>query len=140
MQTKPETKQLVRVWNVPLKNGSMIKAVTIEQGARKKSMCEDCPSPCCKGMFYPILTQEEFLNRKFKTTFLPIPQWLKKKVPRAQYIVTLAMTERGCPYHDFLTNKCLLWPNCPQSCLSYDCRDDFRPEIKDFVKRRQKEW
>lgn len=132
--------KLVRVWNVTLTNGKKIRAATIEQGPRKSSMCEGCSAPCCKGMFDPILNQEEFLSRKFKFKYVPAPPWLKERVPRADYLVTLAVTENGCPYQHPVTNRCLLWPNPPKACLSYDCRNDTRSEIRKFVKRRKKEW
>jgi len=133
-------KQLVRVWNVNT-NGRTIRAATIEQGPKQESMCEGCPAPCCKGIFQPILNQEEFLSKKFKTIFIPVPDWLKERVPRADYLIVLATGNRGCcPYHDLTTNKCTIWPNCPKSCLAYDCRGDTRPEIKEFVKQREKEW
>lgn len=132
-----EDRRLVRVWNVTLVNGEKVRAATIEQGHRKESMCKGCSAPCCKGMFDPILNQEEFLSRKFKFKYVPTPPWLKRRVLRAQYLVTLAITEKGCPYHDPVTNLCLVWPDPPKSCLSYDCRSDAR--MKKFVKRREKE-
>ena len=131
-------RQLVRVWNVNLMDGREVKAATIEQGPRQLSMCDGCPTPCCKGILRPILTQEEFLSKKFKTTFISAPNWLRKQVPRADFLVCIALTERGCPYHEWDTNKCLIWPNAPQSCLSYDCRED--PRMRNFVGRREKEW
>jgi len=50
------------------------------------------------------------------------------------------MGEDGvCPYFDMETHKCKIWPNCPKACLAYDCREDPRPEIREFVKNRLKE-
>jgi len=134
-------KQLVQVWNVTLNNGKKVRAATIEQNPRKSSMCDGCSAPCCKGMFRPILNQDEFLSKKFPTTFISVPKWLKKKVSRAQYLACLAFTKNpGCQYLDLETNKCTIWPNCPKGCLSYDCREDTRPKIREFAKKRMKEW
>lgn len=129
-------KKLVKVWNVNLVNGKKIKAATIEQGPRQPSMCKGCSSPCCKGMFSPVLTEEEFLSRKFDSRFTLVPDWLKEKVPNATHIVTLNVTEKGCPYHK--NNICTIFPNCPKSCLSYDCRGDKR--LKKFAEAREKTW
>lgn len=129
---------LVRVWNVSLKNGQTIKVATIEQGKRKPSMCDGCSAPCCQGMFLPILTEDEFLNRKFPISYTKPEPWLEKQVSNAQYLATLAVTEKGCPYFDWKTHKCKIFPNCPKGCLSYDCRTDVRPKIAKFVARRLK--
>jgi len=131
-------KQLVRVWNVTLKNGKKIRAATIEQGPRQPSMCEGCPAPCCRGIFQPILNQEEFLSKKFKHTFIPVPDWLKKRVPRAEYLVTLRVADVKCEYFDLRIGKCSVFPDCPKACLSYDCRED--PRLRKFVKEREKQW
>ena len=133
-------RRLVKVWNVDLVNGNKIKAATIEQGPREPSMCEGCSAPCCKGMFLPVLTEKEFLNKKFKSRFTEVPDWLREKVPDATHLVTLNITEEGCPYHDSVNNLCMVWPDCPDSCKAYDCRGDNRPEIKKFAERREKEW
>lgn len=136
-----EEPQAVRVWNVTRKNGTKIRVATIEQGARKEGMCEGCSAPCCRGSFRPILNQEEFLTKKFPSTFTPPEDWLKEKVPRAEYLVTLAVSaEKGCPYFDSSTRRCSIWPACPKACLAYDCRGDPRPEIREFAKRREREW
>lgn len=134
------SKQLVRVWNVELKNGEKMRVATIEQTLRQKSMCEGCSAPCCKGVFRPVLNEEEFLSKKFKMMYAKAPDWLIKRVPRATHLATLAIDDRSCPYHNKSTNKCELWPDLPKSCLSYDCRGDDRPEIKEFCKKREKEW
>lgn len=131
-------KRLVRVWNVDLVNGSKIKAATIEQGPREESMCEGCSAPCCKGMFLPVLTQDEFLNKKFKSKFTIVPDWLRERVPNATHLVTLNITEKGCPYHK--NDLCSVWDDPPKSCLSYDCRGDDRYFIKAFAEERMKNW
>ena len=129
-------KHLVRVWNVTLKNGQVIKVATIEQDSRKESMCDGCSAPCCQGMFLPILNEDEFLNRKFPISYTKPEPWLEKQVPRAQFLATLAVTDKGCSYFDEKTHKCKVWPNCPKGCLAYDCREDTRSEIAKFAKTR----
>jgi len=132
--------RLVKIWKVNTTKG-IVKVVTIEQGPRKPSLCEGCSAPCCKGMFRPILTEEEFLTKKFPTTFLKIPNWLKEKVPNAEYIACLAFTKNPyCQYFDPINCKCKIFPNCPKACLAYDCREDPRPEMKEFVKKMMKKW
>jgi len=131
---------LVRVWNVTrTSDGKQIRVATIEQGPRKPSMCEGCSSPCCQGIFRPILTSEEFLAKKFKTTFIPAPKWVKKRVPRAEYIATLAFDKQSyCSYFDPDKSKCTIFHDPPKACLAYDCRTD--PRMKRFVERRLQEW
>ena len=68
------------------------------------------------------------------------PDWIKKQMPKADYLATLAVSEDGCPYHDKENLKCELWPNPPKACLSYSCRNDDRPEFKAFFEERKKEW
>lgn len=134
-------KQAVHVWNVDLKNGEKVRVATIEQGPRKPGMCEGCSAPCCRGLFRPILTQEEFLSRKFPTMFIEVPEWLKEKVPRAERVAVLAFTENSyCNYFDPASARCKVWPNCPQGCLAYDCREDTREGIREFARKREKEW
>lgn len=136
-----EDKHLVRVWNVTLKSGKKVRVATIEQGPRKTSMCEGCEAPCCMGLFRPILTSEEFLSKRFPVTLIPPEPWLKKKVPRADYVAALAFHEKShCSYFDVETRKCTIWPNCPKACLAYDCREDTREPIRSFAKRRMKKW
>lgn len=133
-------KRLVKVWNTKVK-GQPVRVATIEQGPRKEGMCEDCPAPCCKGFLRPVLTEDEFKNRKFPTLFLTSPDWLKEKVPRAECIATLGgMNDDGCQYFDKEKHICTIWPNCPKSCLSYDCRKDTRPEVVAFVKKWKPIW
>lgn len=132
---------LVRVWNVDLTDGGKARVATIEQGPRKPGMCEGCSAPCCQGIFRPILTQEEFLSKKYPTMFIDVPEWLNEKVPRAEKVAVLAFTNGShCNYFDPISSKCTIWPDCPKGCLTYDCREDTRPEIREFVKRRLKEW
>lgn len=127
----------VQVWSISLKSGESIRAATIQQQPRKPTPCEGCSAPCCRGKLAPVLDADEFLSRKFSFKYVEPPYWLKKEVPRAQKLVVLDVSpESGCPYHDPKTGKCTIWPNCPKSCLSYDCREDMRPEIKEMVKER----
>lgn len=129
----------VQVWNTTVAE-KPVRVATVEHGPRKKSMCEGCPSPCCQGMFYPVLNAAEFKERKFPTKFLPVPDWLTEHTSRAQMIATLAMFEGGCKYFDHETARCTAWPNCPEGCLAYDCRDDTRPEIAEFARAREATW
>ncbi len=133
--------QKCKVWNVSLKDGRILKVATLEQGPKKESMCSGCSAPCCKGSLKPILTGEEFISRKYKFAYTDVPEWLHEQVPSAEFLATLDVdSEKGCPYHDWNSNTCSIWPNCPASCLSYDCRDEDREEFVEFVKRRKKEW
>jgi len=136
---KVEDKRLVRVWNVNV-DGKQVRVATIEQGERKPAPCEGCSAPCCRSFLRPILTSEEFLSKKFPVTLTPPEPWLKKKVPRAQYVVALAFKDGKCPYFDPVSSKCRLWPNPPKACLAYSCLEDTRPEVRQFVRRRLKEW
>lgn len=87
-------------------------------------------------MFRPVLDREEFLSRRYRTAYTPSPEWLKSQQPRADFLATLDVSaEKGCPYFDPATAKCSIWPNCPKSCLSYDCREDDRPEIRGFIEK-----
>ena len=134
-------KHLIRVWNVSLINKRKIRVATIEQGERcKEEMCKGCYALCCRGKIYPVLNSDEFLNRKFPLLYMQTPDWIKKDVPRADYLATLAVSEDGCPYHDKKNLKCKLWPNPPEACLSYSCRNDDRPEFKEFFKKREREF
>ena len=135
------TKQLVHIWNVNPTSGGKVRVATIEQAPRKPSrLCENCYSLCCRGLIRPVLDSEEFLSRKFPTMFMDIPQWLKGKVPRAQKLAVLAFTKNSyCDYFDPVALKCKVWPNCPKSCLAYDCREDTRKEFQEFAKKREGE-
>lgn len=138
---KVKNKNLVKVWNVTLKSsGKTIRVATIEQLSRQETMCAGCSAPCCKGLLQPVMNSEEFHSRKFQMKFIPSPPWLKKLVERADYLAVLKVTKDGCIYHDNETNLCTIWPNCPASCLRYDCRQDDRPEISIFAKEREKTW
>lgn len=134
-----EERKLIQVWNVEV-SGHPVRVATAQHGPRKQSMCDGCSAPCCKGKLRPVLTAEEFKERKFPTLFLVPPEWMQIKVPRAQAIATLGnFTDKGCGYFDHDTGLCTIWPNCPQGCLSYDCNEDTRPEILAFAKRRAKQ-
>ena len=129
--------RLVRVWTVTV-DGKPVRVATVEQGPRKPSMCDHCSAPCCRGFLHPVLQEDEFKERKFPTTFLPAPDWLKEATDRAQFIAVLAMGKNGCSY--LVDGKCSIWPDCPKGCLSYDCREDTRPEIASFVKIMEPTW
>jgi len=90
-------------------------------------------------MFLPILTAEEFLSRRFKFAYIPLPRWLREKGCDADFLATLAVGRSGCPYFDPKTSLCTIFPNCPKSCLAYDCRLDGRPEIRRFALKRERE-
>jgi Fe-S-cluster containining protein len=135
-----ETLQAVKTWNVEQTDGKKVRVATIEQGLRKPSMCEGCSAPCCRGLFRPILDEEEFLSKKFPTMFIDVPKWLKEKAPRAEKIAVLAFTEnKHCNYFNPVSARCTVWPECPKGCLAYDCREDTRPEIRKFARERIKE-
>lgn len=134
-------RNLVKVRPVTLHpTGQVIRVATIEQVDRRESMCAGCPAPCCKGIFQPVLNEEEFLSRKFAMDFIPSPDWLTERVEGADYLAVLKVEEKGCIYHDHETNLCTVWPECPKACLAYDCRMDDRPEIAEFAKERMKTW
>lgn len=139
MDNKTKDRRLVKVWNVPLKDGRVVKVATIEQGERKPSMCEGCSAPCCKSFLRPVLTSEEFHSKKFPTSFVHPESWFRKQVPRADYLACLAFTDKSCPYFDSTFSKCTIFPNCPKACLAYDCREDTRGNVQAFVKEREKE-
>ena len=134
-----KVKRLVRVWNVNPISGGTVKVATIEQGERKPSMCEGCSAPCCQGFLRPILTSEEFLSKRFPATLTQPEDWLKKKVPRTEYVAALAFKNGACPYFDATSCKCTIFPNCPKACLAYDCREDTREGIRQFAEKREKE-
>lgn len=134
----------VHIWNLKMKDGSTLKAATIEQPERKPSMCEGCPSPCCQGMFNPVLTREEFESRKFPMSLNQVPLHVKVQVPQVEKLIVLD-AKMGCPYFDKEAKLCSLWRDkgidaVPKACLAYDCREDERPEIRDFARLREKEW
>lgn len=132
---------LLKIWNLKMKDGRTIKAATIEQPPRKRSICYGCSAPCCQGIFRPVLNAEEFESRKFPIAFNQVPLHIKVQAPKVEYLITLNVDEKkGCPYFNWKTKKCNVWDNCPAACKAYDCRDDNRPEIKRFVKQRRKEW
>jgi len=128
----------VQIWTVVV-NDKPVRVATVEHGPRKPSLCGGCPAPCCQGMFHPVLTEQEFKQRKFPTKFLPAPAWLLERTSHADAIATLAMFEQGCRFFDHETALCTAWPDCPKGCLSYDCREDTRGEIREFAQQRMKE-
>ena len=133
-------KHAIRVWNVKTDKGKF-KIATVEQRDRVPSMCEGCPAPCCQGDLWPVLNTEEFLNRKFPINYSPVPDWLQGYVPEdTQYLAVLDVPDNGCRYFDMATRNCTIWPNCPESCKAYDCREDTREGIKQFAEMRKKIW
>lgn len=132
--------KLIQVWTVQVQ-GQPVRVATVEHGRRVPSLCTGCPAPCCQGILHPVLTADEFHQRKFPTVFLLPPDWLKERTSRAQAIATLAMTGAGggCTFFDHETHLCTAWPDCPKGCLAYDCRLDTRDEIREFAQQRVKE-
>jgi Fe-S-cluster containining protein len=131
----------VKVWNVNLKSGHKLKVATIEQGLRKPSpLCINCKALCCHGKIRPVITAEEFLGKKFPMEFIEPESWLKEQVPRAHWMAVLKFENGECPYWDGKELKCKIFPNCPKSCLAYDCREDSREEMKQFAKQRMEEY
>ena len=133
--------KVVQVWNVPLKIGITIRVATIEQGERKPSLlCSGCKALCCHGEIRPVLTAEEFLSKKFPMEYIEPEPWLKKQVPRAEWIAVLKFNRSGeCPFWDREGLKCKIWPEPPASCLAYDCREDPREKMKVFAQNRIEE-
>ena len=132
--------QAVRVWNVALKTGGIIKVATIEQTGRVKTMCDGCSAPCCKGVLHPILNEEEFTSKKFPFQYAPVPDWLREKIgPGADCIAVVHVNEIGCVFHDAKTNLCRIWPHCPESCNVYDGRQDTQEPMATFAQARQEE-
>lgn len=131
--------RLVKVWKVDTVDKGTVFVATIEQGERKPAPCEGCSAPCCRSFLRPILTSEEFTSKKFPVTLIPPEPWLKRKMPKIDYVAALAFKNGKCPYFDEETNKCKLFPNPPKACLAYSCLEDTRPEIRRFVKRRLRE-
>lgn len=132
------TENAAKIWAVSLVSGENIKVVTLEQPARHENKhCDGCTAPCCK-LYLPVLTGEEFINRKFNFKYSNVPDWMKDQVNGAQYLATINENQMGCIYHDWETNKCKAWPNLPKSCWSYDCRRDDRPEMINFVNNQRK--
>ena len=133
--------QRARVLDLTLTNGKIIKVAFLSSRPKQEGLCKGCSAPCCKGSLKPVLDVEEFLSRKYKSDYTPIPDWLKKQLPMAEFVATLAVDiVEGCPYHDKNTGKCTIWPECPKSCLSYDCRQEEREPISTFAKEREKIW
>ena len=126
MNKEKADEKIVRVLNVPTKKGITIRVATIEQNGRKEPPCKGCSAPCCKGSLIPVLTEDELQFKKFPFQFIEAPEWLIAQVPRAQYLAVLKMGENGCEFFDSSLNICKIFPNCPKSCLSYDCREDSR--------------
>ena len=135
-------RSLAQTWKVNLRSGHELKVTTIEQGPRKPSpLCLNCKAPCCHGKIRPVLTAQDFLEKRFPMEFIEPEGWLKKQVPRSQWIAVLKFKENGeCPFWDEETSKCKAWPNPPAACLAYDCREDPRLEMAEFAQKRIKEW
>lgn len=125
----------VKVWNLN-KNGKSINVATIEQGGRKESMCNGCPAPCCQGILKPVLTEDEFIKKRFPWSLEKVPKIIQDQSPvKIDYIVVLAVGKEGCSYFNSEKSKCNIHQSCPKSCLAYDCRDDSR--MVEFVKFRE---
>ena len=131
----------VKVWNISYENGQTIKVATIESGDRKPSpLCVNCQALCCHGKIRPVLNSDEFLNKKFPMEFIEPEEWFKKQVSRAKWLAVLKFNDRGaCQFWDGEKLRCKIFPNCPKSCLAYDCREDSRVEMKQFARERERE-
>ncbi len=124
----------VKVWNLN-RNDRSINVATIEQTDRKESMCNGCPSPCCRGILKPVLTGEEFMTKRFPWSLEEVPKVIQdQSTVKIDHLVVLALGEKGCFHFDPEKEKCNIFPDCPKSCLAYDCRDDSR--MAEFVKAR----
>jgi len=131
----------VKIWNMRVEKSVVLRVATVEPGPRRPSMCDGCSAPCCQGIFKPILSAEEFLSKKFKFALYPLPPSLKRQKIPADFVVGLMMEKDGrCPYFDKESHRCTIWPNCPKSCLAYDCREDFRPQIASFAQKRARQY
>jgi len=128
----------VRIADINLVGGGIVKVATIEQGERKESMCEGCSAPCCQRFLRPILTLDEFLSMKFPFVLLPPEDWLREQAPQIQYVAVLEFKDGCCRYFNHISRKCTIYPDCPKACLAYDCREDPRPRVKEFVRERMK--
>lgn len=106
MERKP-----IRVWNLSLEDGEKIRIATIEKEALEYHKETGA-----------ILNEEEFLSEKFRIALCPAPEWLKEKAPRAEYLVTVIITDEGCIYWE--NGECMIKPNCPEFCSLYGCRED----------------
>jgi hypothetical protein len=130
----------VQVWRVPLEKGQVIRAATIEHGPRSANPnCDGCSSPCCKKLT-PVLTASEFLFKKFKIAFRQTPKYIDSCAPEGKsghLMVTVPEINDLCYYLDPETFKCRAWPDIPKACLAYDCRNEDRPELIDFIKLRK---
>lgn len=121
--------KIVRVLNVPTKNGEIIKVATIEHTIKKDVPCKknNC-TQCCKGSLLPVLSEKELQYKKFQFQFVESPDWLVEQVPSAKFLAVLKMKNDGCIYYDSILSCCTIYPNIPESCAAYDCRDDNRME------------
>jgi len=131
-----KTQYQVRIADINLVGGGIVKVATIEQGGRKESMCEGCSASCCQDFLRPILTLDEFLSKKFPFELLPPPDWLKEPAPQIQCVAVLKFEDGACRYFDRTSHKCTIYPDCPKACLAYDCREDPRARVKEFVRER----
>ena len=134
----------VKVWT--LQNGARaVRAATIEHGPRKHNPnCNGCEAICCRNL-NPVLCQSELMLKQFKFELTGAPDYITKHAPAGKaghHMVTLAKAADGsgcCFYLDQKSGRCRSWPDVPKACLAYDCREDDRPEIVEFVEQRKKE-
>lgn len=121
--------KLVKVLKVPTKNGGIIRVATIEHTIKKEVPCKkiNC-TKCCTGSLIPILSEKELQYKKFLFQFIEAPDWLKEQVPRAQFLAVLKLNNDGCVYYNKTLEVCTIYPNIPESCAFYDCREDPRME------------
>ena len=134
-----KTQYQVRIADINLVGGGTVQVATIEQSGRKVPGCEGCSAPCCQDFLRPFLTLDEFLSKKFHFALLPPPDWLREQAPQIQYVAVLEFKDGCCRYFDRISHKCTIFPDCPKACLAYDCREDPRPRVKEFVRERMEE-
>ena len=117
------------IWGVE-HEGRTVKALTLESGPKSEVPCDGCWAPCCRFP-NPMLNAEEFLTKKFPFQLMPNEGELKEKFPEAEFIITLKKNGNGpCIYFDEKNRKCKIYPECPKSCLTYDCREEKRSYIR----------
>ena len=133
-----KTQYQVRIADINLVGGGTVKVATIEQSGRKVPGCEGCSAPCCQGFLRPILTLDELLSKKFHFALFPPEDWLREQAPQIQYVAVLKSEDGYCHYFDRISHKCTIYPDRPKACLAYDCREDPRPWVKEFVRERMK--
>ncbi|MBI2449337.1 YkgJ family cysteine cluster protein [Candidatus Pacearchaeota archaeon] len=131
-------KQQIKIWNVDSKSDDKkVKVATIEQQDETEKyvpFCDNCSAPCCGDVVRPILTEIEFLEKKFPVYFFPLPAMMKKEGINADFLAAIPNIHDKCMYFDLKNRRCKIHNDRPKSCRSYDCRQDVR--LIDFLKNR----